>query len=535
MTGRTPAAAVHGALCAAPGELALLDAREQGVFFTDHILWASCVPFSSLELIAADLVPNRRTHVVFCDGHGAPGGEADRATARLGELGWTDVSVLDGGMAAWPYEHYSGVNVASKAFGEWVEDHYATPHLSATELHDRLVRGEPLVVVDSRPWREYRRMSIPTAIDCPGAELVYRVHDLVPDATTTVVVNCAGRTRSIIGAQSLRSAGLPNPVFALEGGTMGWELAGFDVDRQRDVQAPAPGAHGLDRARRAAQRVAAEIGVASVGWATVQAWAAEPSRTTFLLDVRGAEEFEAGHLPGSRHAPGGQLVQATDEYVGVLGARLVLVDEGSDVRATMTASWLGQLGRYDVVVLAGGVRAEGGPGPVETGPRPPTVLGTGPVPTVAFSELSGRETILDLADSLRYRRAHVPGAWWAVRSRLEDAARVVGPAAELVLTSPDGRLAALAVPDARRAWPDARVSVLAGGTAAWGGPLEAGAERLTTTPDDVWYKPYDAEDQEVARRHMRDYLTWEVALLEQVRRDDTVRFGPPASAFGATA
>jgi hypothetical protein len=83
------------------------------------------------------------------------------------------------------------------------------------------------------------------------------------------------------------------------------------------------------------------------------------------------------------------------------------------------------------------------------------------------------------------------------------------------------------VPQARRAWPGAHVAVLAGGTAAWPGPLAAADDRLTTSPDDVWYKPYDAEDREVARQHMRDYLTWEVALLEQIDRDDTVHFGTP--------
>ena len=145
------------------------------------------------------------------------------------ELGWADVTVLEGGVAAWPHTRYSGVNVPSKAFGEWVERRFGTPHLTAVELHERFERGERMVVLDSRPLREFRRMSIPGAVDCPGAELVYRVHDLLDDDATTVVVNCAGRTRSIIGAQSLRNAGVPNPVFALEGGTMGWELAGFGV------------------------------------------------------------------------------------------------------------------------------------------------------------------------------------------------------------------------------------------------------------------------------------------------------------------
>ena len=65
----------------------------------------------------------------------------------------------------------------------------------------------------------------------PGAELVLRVRDIAPSPDTTIVVNCAGRTRSIIGAQSLINAGIPNKVVALRNGTMGWHLAGFTCDK----------------------------------------------------------------------------------------------------------------------------------------------------------------------------------------------------------------------------------------------------------------------------------------------------------------
>src|SRR3954468_7316465 len=76
-----------------------------------------------------------------------------------------------------------------------------------------------MVVLDSRPFDEYQRVSIPTAVNVPGAELALRIHDLAPSPQTLVVVNCAGRTRSIIGAQSLINAGVPNKVVALRNGT----------------------------------------------------------------------------------------------------------------------------------------------------------------------------------------------------------------------------------------------------------------------------------------------------------------------------
>src|SRR5690606_35290739 len=110
------------------------------------------------------------------------------------------------------------------------EHQSGTPSVSADELHAMMRGGERMVVLDSRPWTEYRRMNIPTGIDCPGAELAYRVHDSVHDPDTTVVVNCAGRTRSIIGAQSLINAGVRNKVVALRNGTMGWALSGYDLE-----------------------------------------------------------------------------------------------------------------------------------------------------------------------------------------------------------------------------------------------------------------------------------------------------------------
>jgi rhodanese-related sulfurtransferase len=523
--GRTSAADLRAVLLAG-GELAVLDGREQGQFSAEHLFWGSCVPLSQLERLVADLVPRRGCPVVWVDSDGAAGGPAHRAALRLAELGWTNVSVLEGGVAGWPGERYSGVNVPSKAFGEWIEHQEATPHLSAADLARRQASGERLVVLDSRPMREFQRMSIPGGIDCPGAELVYRVHDLAPDPTTTVVVNCAGRTRSIIGAQSLRNAGLPNPVVALEHGTMGWELAGLTLARGETTHAADPSPAGLAWATAAADRVAERFAVPRISAATVHAWLADPERTTFVLDVRTAEEYEAGHAPIARHAPGGQVVQAADEYIGVLGARVVLVDDHSLVRATMTASWLQQLGRYEVAVAHLDDATA-------TGPRHTATLVASDAPSIDTSELAaaldrGAVTVIDLADSLRYRRGHIPGAWWAVRARFDAVEGVEGINRPVVLTSPDGGLAQLAHGDADARWPGARV--LEGGTNAWTGagrPLEAGMTRPTTETDDVWYKPYDAADAAVARRHMEEYLRWEVALLDQIERDELVQFRRP--------
>src|SRR5688572_5910664 len=372
------------------GELALLDVREQGVHYRGHPFFACSAPLSRLELVIGDLVPRKTVGVVVLDGGGE--GLAEKAERKLGELGYTDVAVLEGGCDGWKaagLELFSGVNVPSKAFGEFVEHHYGTPRIAPGELK-RLQQLKKVVVVDSRPFEEYHRMNIPGGIDVPGAELVWRIHDLPPSPDTLVVVNCAGRTRSIIGCQSLRNAGIPNPVVALKDGTMGWELAGFTCERGAERVAPPPSDEGRKKALAAAERVAKRFGVRSCTQQDVAEWKDDDRRTLYLLDVRTREEFERARVVGSRHAPGGQLVQACDEYVGVRNARIVLIDP-ERVRAVMTASWLNQMGWNDVYVL------EDISGfPVETGSRRRAEIRNWK--TVSPAEVSG--TVLDLSTSL---------------------------------------------------------------------------------------------------------------------------------------
>ncbi|MCH7889833.1 MAG: sulfurtransferase [Proteobacteria bacterium] len=508
-------------------ELALLDVREEGVFARRHPLFACSLPLSRLELAIDARVPRRATRIVLCDDDD---GLAQRAAAKLGHFGYGCVSVLAGGVEAWEaagYEVFGGVNVPSKAFGEFVAHHAGTPHIDAAEVKAKLDAGEDMVIIDARPMSEYRAMNIPGAVNCPGAELVLRISDIVATPDTLVVVNCAGRTRSIIGAQSLIDAGIANPVAALENGTMGWHLAGFELERGQHRPAPEPTPRGLAIAKAAAARVAGRHGVRTIDRAALAGFEAESDRRSlYLLDVRGPEEFEAGHLPGSRSAPGGQLVQATDAYVGTRNARLVLVDDDG-VRAPMTASWLIQMGWDEVYVLAGAWAS----GESVAGPAPATVPGLDEAApetiTAAALEAAldrGEAVVLDLDTSPRYREGHIPGAWFAVRSRLAAALAKAPGAAMLVLTSPDGVLARLCAPEAARLT-EMPVRVLAGGTGAWraaGLSIATGEEHMADVADDVWRRPYDraagAEDA------MTDYLRWELDLPDQVERDGDARF-----------
>ena len=482
------------------GELAILDAREEGEFGTGHLFWAVPCPLSQAELRIPVLLPRLATRIVCTDdGRGL----ADRLAAHLVAAGATDIHVLEGGTAAWAAEGFvlfTGVNVPSKAFGEWVEHRYGTTSVDALELKSWLDDGRDMVVLDSRPLEEFRQMSIPRGINVPGGELAYRIGDLAPDPATLIVVNCAGRTRSILGAESLRRAGVPNRVVALRNGTMGWQLAGLEVERGRSERyaegTPATASLALQRAGAFADT----SGVRVIGPADLARFIADPDRTLYVLDVRDPAEFAVRHFPGSCNAPGGQLIQATDRWIGVRRARVVLLDDDG-VRARMGAAWLRQMGHRDVFVADGALDVER------------DVLPDGAL-------------VVDLARSIDFRAGHITGAVWAVRTRLGHLADRFAAAASVVLVSPEGVLARLAWPEAQ-SLTRAPVHLLRGGTASWvaaGGRLTADQ---TEPPDeaciDFHLRPYDRNSGVEAAMHA--YLSWEIDLVREIERDGTVSFG----------
>ena len=510
------------------GEIALIDVREQAAYGASHPILAANIPLGQLELRVGEQIPRRSTPIVVED---AGEGLAERAATLLEGFGYTDVSVLDGGTKAWAaagFELFSGMYVPSKAFGEFVEHAYDTPSVSADELKAMMDSGEKLVVLDSRPMDEYRVMNIPTGIDVPGAELVYRVGQVAPEADTTVVVNCAGRTRSIIGAQSLINAGIPNKVVALRNGTMGWHLSGYQLEHGNNRTAPDPADDSLAKAVAQAEACAKRFGVKTVDADTLDTWRDErDSRTLAILDVRTLEEFEARRIADSRHAPGGQLVQATDSYLPVRNARVVLVDDRK-VRALMTASWLVQLGWQDVYVLTSSLDSQR----TVHGRYTPTILGADKldgvktIPAAAARSLAeAGAVILDLAKALDYRDAHPEGAWWAGRVAIADNLSKIPADKTIVLTSPDGVLARFTAADLAGSGRD--VKVVEGGTAAWkvaGLPMQSGMTAVLSEPDDSYLRPYDRTNKAEIEKAMNDYLTWEVALVEQIKKAGGISF-----------
>jgi rhodanese-related sulfurtransferase len=330
-------------------ELALLDLRHEAAFATGHPLFAANMAADRIGLEAETRLPRKDVPVVVYD---AGEGLVPRAADRLAALGYTDVRQLDGGLKAWQragYELFQDVNSYAKAFGELVESRRHTPSLPADQVDRLIASNANIAILDVRRFDEYATMNIPGSVSVPGAELVLRAGSIAPDPDTTIVVNCAGRTRSIIGTQSLINAGVTNKVVALRNGTIGWTLAGKDLEHGADRRS---GIGLFEGAQANARDVAYRAGVRHLSPEEAMALEAQPNRTLYRFDVRSAEDYATGHIPGFRHYPGGQLVQEIDMAAPVRGARVLLTDN-MGVRADMTASWLAQMG-WETYVLDGG-------------------------------------------------------------------------------------------------------------------------------------------------------------------------------------
>ena len=417
------------------------------------------------------------------------------------------MQALAGGIRGWKdagFTLYKGVNVPSKTFGELVEHEYDTPRITATELSARVARGDDLVIVDGRPWSEYKKMNIPGGVCCPNGELALRVESIAPNPNTTIVVNCAGRTRSIIGAQTLRFFGVPNPVIALENGTQGWFLAGLKLENGAERRYPdAPAS--LEALQSRSQRLIEQHRIPMIDSAFANKWLNDATRTTYLFDVRTAEEFHLSTLAGAVNAPGGQLVQATDQWVGVKGARIIVFDSDG-VRAPLIAMWLRMLG-HDAAVLKEGTAATLAWLPP---PRRVDLL----LPKIETVNTREGDLVIDLRSSAAYRIAHSPVARWSIRPRLASL-NVAGRDCALM---PDDILIARA----------AAIDL-----------AELGAKTISLAnqlppPGEIFDYPPDREHIDhlffTAGRHEGDeeaaqqYLSWETQLLGQLDADECGSF-----------
>ncbi len=500
-------------------ELALLDVREAGQIILGHILFSVPLPFSRFEAELQRLAPNLMVRMVLCDDGD---GVAQRAAGRAVAMGYSQVFCLAGGVSAWAeagHTLYQGVNVPSKAFGELVEYIAETPRVDAARVAEMKERSPDLLIVDGRPLEEFSKMSIPGASCCPNGELAVRIFALAPDPHTTIVVNCAGRTRSIIGAQTLIDIGVPNPIYALENGTQGWVLAGLDLDRGCVGELPEMPS-GLERQRAKASALAVRHDVRIVAAETLGDWLGDDTRTVFLLDVRTEDERLADpadrkatmRAHGVVHAPGGQLVQATDQWIGVRHAQVVVLDT-EDVRAPVVASWLRRLG-HNAVTVAGGLD---GLQHVVAGPRPNEVE-LPDLARIAPDALAARIreqdlVLLDLRGSSAYSAGHIPGAAWSIRPRLGS----IAPSSTVALIADEETVAGLVANDLTKIGIK-KIVLLVGGMKAW---QDAGlpVEQTPGTPPDaerIDFQSFTHGRHDGNVEASLQYLAWEVALVDQL-------------------
>ncbi|MGI9411579.1 MAG: rhodanese-like domain-containing protein [Hyphomicrobiaceae bacterium] len=496
-------------------ELAFLDVREHGQYGAAHPFFVVPLAFSVFERRLPDLVPKPGVRMVLVD---EGDGVADAAAEHAEAMGYSDVHIVNGGAPAWAaagYTLYAGVNVPSKTFGELLELERDTPRLAAGEVRALQQDGTNHFIVDGRTFAEFSRFSIPGGVCCPNGELALRIGDLVPDPATTIVVNCAGRTRSILGAQTLIDVGVPNPVFALENGTQGWFLAGLQLDSGASRKYPEEsGRLELENRQKRARALAERAGAKHISARQTAEMLADERRTTYVLDVRTEEEFARSHIAGSRHAPGGQLVQATDQWIGVRGARTILIDDDM-VRAPLAANWLSQLG-HDVYIVEGGIDAAG-----EIVVSPSRFQAAATIPEVIAPQdaLGDEVEIVDLRASMVFRSAHISGAEWSIRPRLQSA--ISNPTKQLVLIGSDD-VVALAAKDLTKAG-QSKVKRLGGEAEDW----RAAGLNIVATPsqptdeDCIDFLFFTAERHNANEAASRQYLEWEIGLVNQL--DDQER------------
>lgn len=500
--------------------VAVIDIRPTLDYTDGHIEWCTRVPRRALERRLPRLVPNRTTEVVLVDREGDRGA---RDAAWLEHLGYESVAHLDGGMAAWleaglpVVEAIDGVpntayNVPSKRFGERVHVERDVPALSPDEFA-ALRAEDDVVVVDVRTPEEHRAGAIPDAINLEGVNLARNLPAL-RDGDEPVVVHCAGRTRSIIGTATLRRMGLED-VYELENGTMGWQLAGYEVERGSTRHVVDPDLDEDDRAELEgfADELLAEHGIPRIPVREFEADLADGG-VTYAVDVRSAAEYRGGHVPGTLSIPGGQAIQTADEHFAVHPADIVFVSE-TYLRAAVTAYWFAEMGFSNVAVLDGGIEAWTAAGnALEEGEAAVDGLGTDigrdHVDLLSPPELANRidvegVSVLDIDASWRFADRHVPGASWVDRYDLD--ATLEGPDKAVVLTCRDGSISAMA--GAALGWERGRsYAVLDGGVDAW---IEAGKAAASGGPEravrDDFEKPWDQGEGP-----MRAYLQWEVEM-----------------------
>lgn len=497
-------------------EVAFIDIREVADYGRGHPFFVSHVPFSILEARIGLFVPCLETALVLIDGGD---GVSEKAARHLDEMGYKNVIVLKDGVKAWSeegYALYEGISAPSKSFGEVVEHELGTTSITALQLKARMDGGDDnFLLVDGRTPEEFNRMTIPTSTSCPNAELSLRYKAMLANPEQDIIVNCAGRTRSLIGAETLNLLGLPNKIYALENGTMGWKIAGFELEYGATRSYPRNVPDDIiAEARDDADALIKDYGISVIDLTQLSKWRAEKTRTTYMFDIRTAEEYDAGHVDGFRHTPGGQLIQATDQWFATRNGRIVVFDEHR-IRAVMTVIWLKGMG-HDAYILDEKTVSE----LVRIEEFEVDISGVNLVDAEHIAQkLKGDITLIDVRSSDDYRNAHIDGALWSIRPKLGD----INLEGDVIIIASELLTATYVLKDLRVSG-----AISLSEPADW----QAAGLNVISTPNDppdeqrIDFQFHTHERHSGNMEHAREYLRWETGLLDQMDEQEKETLKP---------
>ena len=377
---------------------ALIDTRERRDHVDGHWFGSTNIPLSVLTAGITRMVPDRDFPVHLLDWQDAA---SNAAAQRLSQLGYASVTNC-------PTSHPGGFGegfvkgeyVWSKAFGEVLAHRCGLPEVTPSEY---LQHHRDAQLFDVRPTAEYRRFTIPGSQSLPNSLLLANMEAL-KGSGRTALLHCAGRTRSIIGACTLKAAGYGGPFAIFKGGTQAWQLDGHDREHQAgrvfagDTDNPAATRAFLDKWSIPFDRVeAGDIGPF-----------VEAHRGLLLFDVSDDAATGRPMEHGILQLSGTNLIQQTDQAVARYHVPVVLFDHGSGSRAAFAAYWLRAMGFSVRVALLGG-RLDEAPAPdagqIET-----------PFPVLVADELAAHRKherpVLDFRSSAAFRAASLTGSSW---------------------------------------------------------------------------------------------------------------------------
>lgn len=503
---------------------ALIDVRGHGEFRRGHILGATSLPRRMIEFRMRELVSFSGTPIVLCDEDGR---RASLAAKTLERMRYSDVAVLEGGLSKWVESGYNTeleMNTLSKIFGEKVFSEWRVPEVTAQELNEKLRRGEDVTIIDVRTHEEHRVSCIPGAINIPGGELALRISEAVTDPSRPIVVHCAGRTRSIIAAATLQKLGFQN-AFALKNGTMGWELAGLELQHGAKTSVASPSHVSISESEVLVSGMAGSQGIQRLSIEDLKdVQSRRDGENVYLIDVRTREEYISGHMPGFQWFPGGQAVQQADELIAVPDGKIIFACDGR-IRSTFAAYWFRELGYPHVYTVDGGVKAWTVRGlHVEVGMQGLVPFGLedararvkllSPIKfNLAVEE--DKLTLIFVGTSQNFADGHIPNSHWLPRDWLELRVSGLIPSnhTPIGVTCSDGLSSPLAAVTLMDLGYES-VKVLEGGVEAWrnvGLPTSQGSGELDGTVDDVL--PFIGT--RMSREEMLRYLVWEEKLAER--------------------